>query len=145
LPDQNHAACARPAVELRGFRFFRAVVEELHFGRAADRMHTTQPPLSRAIRRFEQEFGVRLLGSRSKTVNHRLMCRRDPDVDNGQVPVEVMDESRSVTRTTHDAEPRAVQKARKSLAQPEVLVGHHHANRCGGTPHGGGIPREPIG
>jgi hypothetical protein len=71
LPDQNHAACARPAVELRGFRYFRAVVEELHFGRAADRMHTTQPPLSRAIRRFEQEFGVRLLGRSSKTVNHR--------------------------------------------------------------------------
>jgi hypothetical protein len=45
------------------------------------------------------------------------MCRRDPDVDNGQVPVEVMDESReipSVTRTTHDAEPRTVEK----LASP---------------------------
>jgi LysR family transcriptional regulator, benzoate and cis,cis-muconate-responsive activator of ben and cat genes len=102
-------------VETRELRYFVAVAEELHFGRAAERLGMAQPPLSRAIRQLERRLGATLLERTSRGV--RLTGA-------GEV---LLREGRAALRAVEAAERRT----RRAAAGPDGPAGIVLATKSG--------------
>ncbi len=97
-------------VETRELRYFVAVAEELHFGRAAQRLGMAQPPLSRSIAQLERRLGTTLLERTSRGVTL---------TGPGAV---LLDEARAALEAVAAAERRTRRAAEAAEGKPAVAV-----------------------
>jgi DNA-binding transcriptional LysR family regulator len=84
-------------IELRHLRYFTAVAEELHFGRAARRLHLAQPPLSQQIRRLEEIVGHALFVRTSRAV--RLTAAGDAFLERARRTLRNVEQDLAETRS----------------------------------------------
>jgi DNA-binding transcriptional LysR family regulator len=75
-------------LEVRELQYFIALAEELHFGRAAERLHLAQPALSRAIKRLEAKLGVRVVERTTRNV--ALTAEGEALLEHGRAAVDAV-------------------------------------------------------
>lgn len=105
-------------VETRELRYFVAVAEELHFGRAAQRLTMAQPPLSRAIQQLERRLGVVLLHRNTRAI--RLTEAGSVLLREARIALEAVEAAERRTRRAA-ADVPAVVLAAKAGASSELL------------------------
>ena len=106
-------------MELRHCRYFVAVAEELHFGRAAKRLGISQPPLSQQIRSLEQELGVELLRRTKRNV--RLTAAGEVFLQASRKLLRGVEDSLDVTRRAARGEVGTLQVGYAPGVEIEIL------------------------
>jgi DNA-binding transcriptional LysR family regulator len=124
-------------MELRHLRYFVAVAEELHFRRAAERLHVAQPAVSEQVRKLEQELGVILLERTQRSV--RLTEPGAALLEDARRVLRLADAAQQSARCARErvtarlrlgyvaaalpaAVPRALQAIRMSPTRPETIL-----------------------
>ena len=89
-------------MDIEQLRSFLAVADELHFGRAAERLHVAQPPLSRTIKRLERELGTRLFDRNTRSV--RLTSSGQALMDPAQEVLDALRRAETAVRSADHGE-----------------------------------------
>lgn len=89
-------------MELRHLRYVLAVAEHLHFGRAAEQLHISQPPLSQQIRQLEDELGVKLFNRTKRQV--QLTKAGEMLVDEARLIMAQVDHASRVATRVNDGD-----------------------------------------
>src|SRR5438270_3418464 len=95
-------------MELRHLRYFMAVAEELHFSRAAERLHISPPSLTQQIQSLEQELGA------------RLFLRTKREVKLTDAGARFLEEARTTLRHAQRAQVVARRAARGEMGRVEI-------------------------
>jgi DNA-binding transcriptional LysR family regulator len=106
-------------VEVRELRYFIALAEELHFGRAAERLHLAQPALSKAIRRLEAKLGVALLERTTRSVT--LTAEGEALLMHGRTAVDAVDAAAQRARRAGRAAPVLTAKSTEGPLASELV------------------------
>jgi DNA-binding transcriptional LysR family regulator len=112
-------------LELRELRYFTVLCEELHFGRAAERLHISQSPLSQAIAQLERKLGTRLLDRSSRHV--QLTPAGSVLLQHGRRLLLEADDAIGATRRAAGGEVGTLRLAVGPSARDGVLPGLCHA------------------
>lgn len=113
-------------LETRQLRYFVAVAEELHFGRAAERLGMAQPPLSRAIRVLERQLGVTLLERTTRQV--MLTAAGEVLLRDARTALEAVTAAARRTRQAGRASPRLRVALKADIdggLLPQILTAYH--------------------
>ena len=89
-------------MDVNEIRAFLAVAEELHFGRAAERLHVAQPPLSRTIKQLERELGTSLFDRNTRSV--RLTTSGQALVEPAKEVLDAVRRARAAVASADDGE-----------------------------------------
>ena len=108
-------------MDLRQIRFFVAVAEDRHFGRAAERMDIAQPALSQDVRRLERDLAVQLLDRSGRQV--RLTPAGDAFLEVARRMLRQVDDGTGAARRAEAGEPgRLAVGAHMAVAAPVLSV-----------------------
>ena len=116
-------------MDIAQLQAFLAVAEELHFGRAAERLHVAQPPLSRTIQQLEKQLGTRLFDRNTRSV--RLTASGRALVDGARDVMDAVRRAEAVVKSAESGEVGLVRIAfagvstHHLLAQLARVVRHH--------------------
>lgn len=97
-------------MNLRQMKYFIAVAEELHFGRAAQRLHVSQPPITRQIQQLEEQLGAQLFN------------RTPRGVELTQAGALFLDEARYIVARLDQAADRVHRAAEGGLGRLDVAI-----------------------
>src|SRR3954447_11891747 len=107
-------------MELRHLRYFVAVAEELHFRRAAKRLHVAQPAVSEQVRKLEDELGVTLLERTPRSVS--LTAAGTAMLGEAKLVLRLADEVQNVARSASEHATARVRVGYVASALPAAVL-----------------------